>query len=203
VKIDRLRSRFSRVFTTAEARSAGVSPQLLRHYLGKGWVERAGHGLYRFPSDEDLDLESQIHELLKAVPQAVISHRTALRLFGLTEEAPPKIDLIVPDKNVPKRRLEDVELHPVAASLLRSGLTRVRGIPVTGIERTCVDLLRDGESISFVLSVFREAQEKNLKPSLVRIRKLGAQLRAKERAGGGGFHGYQFRRYGGDRVHPA
>jgi predicted transcriptional regulator of viral defense system len=182
VKIDQLRSRYPHVFTTAEARSAGVSPQLLKHYLVKGLIERASHGLYRFPSDYGLDLESQLRELLKAIPQAAVSHRTALRLYGLTEEAPPKIDLLVPDKNIPKRKLEDVELHAVAASLLRNGLTSIRGIRVTCVERTCVDLLRDGEPLSFVIAVFREAQSKKLKPSLVRVRRLGAQLRAKEKA---------------------
>lgn len=179
MKLERLREKHSQIFTTSEANTLGVSPQLLRHYLAKGLIERASHGVYRFPSNYGLDLESQIKELLKAAPQAIISHKTALRLYGLTEETPAQIDLLVPDKNIPKRKFEDVKLHPLAAGLMRNGLTSLRGIRITSLERTLIDLLRAGEPLSLVMAAFRDAQNKKMKPSLTRIRKLGSQLHAK------------------------
>lgn len=177
----RIQAKHPHIFTTSEANALGVSSQLLRHYLLKGLIERASHGVYRFPSASGLDLESQIKELLAGVPQAIVSHKTALRLYGLTEDNPPQIDLLVSDKNIPKRKLEDVRLHPSAAGLLRYGLTNLRGIPITSLERTLVDLLRFGEPLSMVIAAFREAQAKNMKPSLTRIRKLGSLLHAKAR----------------------
>ncbi len=85
------------------------------------------------------------------------------------------------DRNIPKRKLEDVQLHPFAIGLLRNGITSLRGIRITSLERTFVDLLRAGEPLSFILAAFREAQSKKLKPSLTRIRNLGSQLHAKAR----------------------
>jgi len=179
VKLEKIRQNYPEFFTTAEAKKVGVSPQLLKHYLTKGLIERASHGVYRFPSDYGFDLENLIHETLKAVPQGIISHKTALKLYGLTDKAPPNIDLTVPDKNVPKRKLENVKLHPVVQRMMRQGIQTVRKIRVTTVERTLVDLLRTGEPLSFVIETFREAQAKNLKPSLAKIRKLGTALHAK------------------------
>lgn len=179
MKLDKLRLKHPELFTTIDARSQGVSPQLLKHYLTQGLIERVSHGVYRFPSNNDISLESLIQETLKAVPQGVISHRTALRLFGLTEDAPAEIDLLVPDKNIPKRKLENVKLHPVVQRMMRHGVMTQHGIKVTCIERTLVDLLRGGEPLSLVITAFREAQNKKLKPSLAKIRRMGVLLHAK------------------------
>ena len=179
MKLHHLQTHYPSIFTTEEAGSLGVSPQLLQHYHNKGLIERSSHGVYRFSDTLGISLESQIKEILKAVPHGIVSHKTALRLYGLTEEAPPHIDLIVPDKNIPKRKLDDVQLHPFAAALLKNGIIYLRGIRVTSLERTLVDLLRAGEPLSFVIAAFREAQSKKLKPKLPSIRRLGVLLHAK------------------------
>lgn len=66
--------------------------------------------------------------------------KSALKLYGLTEDDPPAIDLMVPESNVPKKKMEDVKLHTVADHLFKEGLTKVRGISVTSLERTIVDI---------------------------------------------------------------
>lgn len=178
-KLETLRLKYPVHFTTTEAASLQISPQLLKYFLTKGHIERASHGVYRFPNEWDMSLEFQIKEILKAVPHGIISHKTALRLYGLTEEAPAQIDLIVSDKNIPKRKLEDVCLHPLAKSLIKNGITRLNGMHITSLERTLIDLLRNGEPMSFVIATYKEAQSKKLKPSLTRLKTLGKQLHAK------------------------
>jgi len=179
VKLEKLRLKHPDLFTTADARAAGVSPQIVKHYLTQGLVERVSHGVYRFPSEHLPDLESLVLEIQKAVPQAVASHKTALRLYGLTEEAPADLDFLVPDNNIPKRKLENVNLHPIVGRMMKHGISKLREIRLTSLERTFVDLLRAGDPLSLIINAFREAQSQGLKPSLPKIRKLGTLLHAK------------------------
>jgi hypothetical protein len=65
--------------------------------------------------------------------------------------------------------------------MMKNGIKTLRGMRVTVLERTFVDLLRAGESLSFLIAVFREAQNRKLKPSIPKIRRLGDLLHAKAR----------------------
>lgn len=170
------------LFTTAQAKREGISAQLLAHYLKKRLVERVSHGVYRLAdTPSPIDLESLIVEKLKAMPQGVIGFKTAIRLYGLTEEVPGEIDIIVPATNVPKRRLEDVELHPIKSEIYDKDVQRLRGIPVTTLERTLVDLLRAGEPISLIINIYRDAKTKRIPVSLTKLKRLGAIFRAKRK----------------------
>lgn len=179
MKINALNNSNLSTFNTAQARKLGISPQLLAHYLKKGLIERISHGVYRLTHQPAaFDLESIIKEKLKAIPRGVIGLKTALRLYGLTEDAPGEIDILVPSRNIPKRQLEDVVLHSVKTEIYRMDVKRLRGIPVTSLERTFVDLLRTGESLSTVLNAYRAAQGKNLSISLTKLKKLGGVFHA-------------------------
>jgi len=181
MKLNRLKRKGKTPFTTEDARKEGVTPHLLYHYVKKGLLARVSHGVYAFPESQGTDLESLISEKLAAIPQGVIGLKTALRLHGLSEELPGEIEIIVPDNNVPKRKLEDVKLYPVSSHLLRIDVKTKRGIPVTSLERTLIDLLRSGEPMSFVLEVIKEARSKRKEVSFPKLKKLGDKLRAKAR----------------------
>jgi predicted transcriptional regulator of viral defense system len=182
VKLSTLKSKGICVFSVAQAEREGISAQLIAHYLKRGLIDRISHGVYRF-ADSPLgaDLESLILEKLKAIPQGVVGYKTAIRLYGLTEEVPAEIDILVPATNIPKRKLEDVALHPVKTAIYRKAVQKLRGIPVTSLERTIVDLLRSGEPLSLILSICREARSKRIPLSLTKLKKLGATFRAKNR----------------------
>lgn len=181
MKLTRLKEQGLSSFSLAQARRYGVSPSLLTHYLKKGLVERISHGLYRFPEDGAIDFESLIREKLKVVPQGVIGYQTAIRLYGLTDDLPGEIDIIVPETNIPKRKLEDVALHTARTDLYKLDTKNIRDIPVTSLERTLVDILRAGGSTSQMIAIYNEARSKKLPFSLTKLKKLGVTFRAKRK----------------------
>ena len=64
----------------------GCSRTSAGRYVRAGLLERAGHGLYRRPSD----LDDSLFALLFRNPALVASHGTALFLNGLAESAPER-----------------------------------------------------------------------------------------------------------------
>ena len=64
----------------------GCSRTSAGRYVRAGLLERAGHGLYRRPSD----LDDSLFALLFRSPALVASHGTALFLNGLAESAPER-----------------------------------------------------------------------------------------------------------------
>lgn len=182
MKLSTLKAKNLSIFTATQAKKCGISPQLLAHYQKKGLIERVSHGVYRLTDEPAaFDLESLIAEKLKAIPRGVIGLKTALRLYGLTEEVPGEIDILVPSTNIPKRKLEDVLLHPTKAEIYRTDVKKLHGIPVTSLERTLVDLLRTGEPLSTVLNAYREAKAKKLSISLTKLKKLGTLFHARRK----------------------
>ncbi|OFZ37047.1 MAG: hypothetical protein A2504_01935 [Bdellovibrionales bacterium RIFOXYD12_FULL_39_22] len=174
------------LFSTEEARSLGVSPQLLAVYLKRGYVEKLSHGIYRLVKSEhsvlnDTGLESIILEKLKIIPQGVIGFKTALRLYGLGEALSSEIDIIVPSSNIPKRVLEDVKLYPVPKNVHRISTKVISRIRVTSLERTLLDLMRRDEMpLSEVVVIYREAQNKKIPVSLSKMKGLSEKLYAKK-----------------------
>jgi len=180
--LSRLKKLKKQTFTLAEARSVDVSPPMLTYLVRKGLIERRTQGLYAFPEAAPIDLPDTIKELLKVIPRAIVGHSTALYLYGLTDELPGDIELLVPDRNAPKRRQTGVRTYRVRADMKRIRVRSIEGIPVTTIEQTIIDLLRKGAPLSRLIETFRLAQRKRLKPSLTELTKIAADFRAKGRA---------------------
>lgn len=180
MKIDALKPKG--IFTAKEAKRLGISPQLLAHHRNSGLIERISHGVYRFTDQSPAyDLETLAKEALKVIPHGIIGMKTALRIHGLTEELPPDIDVIVPMNNIPKRKLENISLHPTKTEIYKEDVKKISGIPVTSLERTLVDLLRAHEPMAFILRAYQEARAKKLAISLTKLRKLGQLFHAKHR----------------------
>ena len=181
MKLTTLKNKGFKTFTLEQAKRYEVTPSLLTHYIKKGLVSRVSHGLYRFAEDAPIDFESIIREKLKAIPQGIIGFQTAVRFYGLGDELPGEIDIIVPSTNVPKRKLEDVILHAAKTEIHKVDVKRVRGVRITSLERTLVDLLRTGAPISQVIAIYTEAKTKRISVSLTKLKKLGNLFRAKRK----------------------
>ena len=166
-------------FTTEEARHLGVSPRMLGYYTQRGQIKRLSHGVYAFPKALGIDLESIIREKLIAIPQAIVGLKTALRLHDLTEETPAEIELMVPLRNKPKRKLTDVKFYQVKDAIYKRGVTRFHDIPVTTVERTIIDFLRTGASIAFVLGILNAAKSKRIPVELPQLKRLAKTFRVK------------------------
>jgi|SRR5579884_310338 len=127
-------------FTSEQARTHGVSRQLLNHHVKQGRFEQIRRGLYRvrgFPSSQHDD----IREKWMAVgpEKAIVSHESALALLELSDNIPDEVHLLVPRRYRGLRRPPGVVIHTFpdaekVATLRRDGMT------VTAPARTLVDV---------------------------------------------------------------
>jgi predicted transcriptional regulator of viral defense system len=127
-------------FASAQARSHGVSRQLLNHHVKQGRFEQIRRGLYRirgFPRAQHDD----IREKWMAVgpEKAIVSHESALALLELSDNIPDKIHLLVPRRYRGLRLPPGVVLHTFPDAETVSTLHR-NGMTVTAPARTLVDV---------------------------------------------------------------
>ena len=66
-------------------------------------------------------------------------------------------------------------------NLYKKSITKFRGISVTTVERTIIDLLRFGQPISLAIDVFKRAQNKKMIVSLSQIKRLATPFRVRDR----------------------
>jgi very-short-patch-repair endonuclease len=128
------------VFSRAQALSGGYSDKRIRHLLDVcTWVRRAS-GIYRLAGvATSFEMNAWI-ALLATGPNAVLSHRTAGKLYGLDGTPPPvRFDVSVPaarrPRNVPRAIVHRTELSDEDVAVCH-------GMPVTSLARTLVDLAR-------------------------------------------------------------
>lgn len=133
-------------FTSKQAASAGYGKRHVAYHLKVGNFERAGHGLYRLPTvplseHDDLIRASLWSRGRDDVPQAVVSHETALALHELSDLLPGKIHLTVP-RSFRKRPPRTVVLH--ARPIAPADSEAWTGFRATTPLRTLADAAADG-----------------------------------------------------------
>lgn len=121
----------SGLFTLEDARLAGLSR---RQLAGKTW-RRVGRSVYRWAKLEDNPM-LQLQAVIRRLPEAVFSGRTAGWLHGLDLPPADPVEAIVPDARFSSRA--GIKLH--RAKLAPSDVVRLKGLPVTSALRTAVDL---------------------------------------------------------------
>lgn len=127
-------------FTSEQARTRGVSRQLLNHHVKQGRFEQIRRGLYRvrgFPSSQNDD----IREKWMAVgpEKAIVSHESALALLELSDNIPDEVHLLVPRRYRGLRRPAGVVIHTFPDAETIPTLRR-DGMTVTAPARTLVDV---------------------------------------------------------------
>ncbi len=150
------------LLTSAQARVVGVSAQQLKRFADEGLVDRLRHGVYRIagaPSPSHEQLRAAWLAIEPAVPahlrdlRAVVSYRSAARLFGLGD-----LDADVMEFTVDRRkqsRLLDIRYH--RGTVDASDVTLSDGLPVTTVTRTIADLAADQLDGSHLAGVVRDA----------------------------------------------
>lgn len=150
------------LFTTAQAKTAGYSPELLIHHLGSGKFHRVERGIYRichFPAGEHEDL---VAIWLWSDQQGIFSHRTALFLHGLSDALPSRAHLTLP-ANWRRRRLRiraGLELH--YADVTEAQRSWVGSIPVTSTLRTLADCASTHLASDLLEQASQEAKERGM-----------------------------------------
>ena len=154
-------------FTAVQARDAGFTYSLLSYHVGTGRFERVRPRVYRivqFPSSPHEDLYVA---WLQAGPHGVISHDSALALYGLSDLLPHRIHVTVP--RTASRRRPELQLH--TKGLEPDDVTRYEGLPVTTVLRTLADVTAAGLADEQVRQAIQEALRRGLvaRESLLRL----------------------------------
>lgn len=106
--------------TAQQATEAGVSKQALQMLVYRGTLDRVAHGVYRFPkypiSEHD---QKMLAVLWTRVPEAALSHETALDLYGISDVNLSRIHVTVSKRR--RLRREGGEEYVVHYEDLNSG----------------------------------------------------------------------------------
>jgi len=122
----------SKVFTVAQGLAGGISPGVLR-----GNRYRRVLGTVYVPADVDVTLRLRAEAALLLAPHGVLSHHTALELWGAAGPVSDAVHVSVrrdPHRVVP--RVRGLHVHEVRDS----DLLTVTGLPLTPPVRTFLDL---------------------------------------------------------------
>jgi predicted transcriptional regulator of viral defense system len=117
--------------TVDDARQAGIRPQRLAEMARRGSLQREGLGLYRldpFPTHELDDYRKAT--LWPYGVEGVLSHETALDLYGLSDVNPAKIHITVPKRYRLRRRKVPPSYRFHHEDLDERDITRHEGLPI-------------------------------------------------------------------------
>jgi len=145
-------------FSAGQARQAGLSRALLTYHTRQGRFLRIRRGVYRLAEFPEMPHADLMVAWLATGGRAVVSHESALLLYGLTDLLPAEIHLTVP--RTASRRRAGVRLH--TARLSEEEVTFRHGLAVTTLPRTIVDLIRSGVAEEWVYQAVRQALERGL-----------------------------------------
>ncbi len=127
-------------FNAGQARAHGVSRQLLEHHVRRGRVERIRRGLYRvhwFPTVEHDDLREAWMAI--GIPDALISHESALALLDLSDHIPNAVHILVSRRHRGLRPPSGVVVHTRPDSEDVPTVWR-DGLPLTAPARKLADV---------------------------------------------------------------
>lgn len=125
------------VVTRRQLATAGLTPSEIRHRVASGSLLRVHRGVYRVGHRAPSVEASYLAAVLACGEGAVLSGRAAAHLYGLLRGQPPRAEVTAPSQ----RTVAGVSTRRVRNGVLES--TTRRGIPVTTVARTLVDLAGD------------------------------------------------------------
>ena len=144
-------------FTAAQARGAGLHQVRLVQLHQRGDIERVTRGVYRLTRYPISPLGQYMEAALwpqvrRPDAHGVISHESALAIYGLSDASPAKVHVTLPTnfrirRAVPKR----LALH--YADLTPKDVKQVDGVPVT----TAARAIRDGHASCLGPALIRQA----------------------------------------------
>lgn len=114
----------------------GLSRSAIKRLVAAGWLVPVHRGVYAVGRRRLDATGRRMAAVLAAGSGAVLSHRSAAAHWGIRgTEGPPRIDVTVPRQ---RRSRPGIRAH--RALLPPDEITRFRGIPITTIPRTLLDL---------------------------------------------------------------
>ncbi len=129
------------------------------HRLARnGWLERRGHGLYRFLDIPYGDHDAYMEAVLWAGPGAVLSHDAVLALHELAEANPRTLRVTVSRR---VRRAPRASITLLRGDVPDSDRATYHGIPCTTVARALIDS-RDLVMHTRLVEAMEQAHERGL-----------------------------------------
>jgi predicted transcriptional regulator of viral defense system len=151
------------VFTSSGAHKLGITSSALAYHSRTGTIERLSRGVYRlagFPSSPNERLIAAATALGK---DAVVSHESALRLYGVSDVAPSRLHFTVPRQRryvtVPE---PDVEVHTTTQPFAPGEIVQHEGFRATSLARSIVDSARSHTAPEQIVMAVREGLRRGL-----------------------------------------
>lgn len=129
--------------TTRVARDLGIDPTQLRLLAYRGRLERVGRGVYRVPILPRGEHDDLAEAVAWALGRGIVSHESALALYGLSDVNPSRVHLTVPRDNYPRAAGGELyRLH--RRTIPAEDISEMDGIPTTTVARTIRDCIAGG-----------------------------------------------------------
>lgn len=127
--------------STGDARELGISPRRLKLMAERGSLSRIAHGLYRFPPGvvPITALDQYMEGAMWPDRRGVVSHDTALAVYGLSDVNPGKVHVTIPRSYRVRRKHVPRVFAFHRADLSEDEITRFEGIPIVTPERAIRD----------------------------------------------------------------
>jgi very-short-patch-repair endonuclease len=139
-RIATLATRQRGLITRAQARGAGLSDAAIEHRIATGRLHAVHRGVFLVGHRAPAPLAAELAALLATGPDAVLSHATAAGLWSLSVPGDGSVHVTLPGSGGSReRRRRGVVLHAVGR-LEPPDRARRRGLPVTSVPRTLLDL---------------------------------------------------------------
>ncbi|HEV2740162.1 MAG TPA: type IV toxin-antitoxin system AbiEi family antitoxin domain-containing protein [Candidatus Elarobacter sp.] len=152
-------------FTSGEADEAGIKRAIVVQLKHRGRLERVDRGLYRLVHWPQNDLQDYHRAILwptvhRDLDYAVISHDSALQLYGLSDLNPASVHITVP-AGFRARRPTPAWLRIHSEDVPERDRTSERGVPTISIVRA-IEQIAPTRGLGIVHQAISEARERNL-----------------------------------------
>lgn len=127
--------------TRRQALATGMGPGAFSGRAKRGYLHRMHRGVYRVGHTAPLEFDREMAAVLACGTRALVSHGSAAYLWGLALRPPGDIHVTGPDR----RGREGLRLH--RCPLAVAAAARCRGVPVTAVARTLVDMALRASSL--------------------------------------------------------
>ncbi len=145
-------------FSTRQAEANHCSKKNLYILKKGGKLKRIEWGIYRFTYFPSSPYEDLFLAILKTSGKSVLSHETALSVYELSDTLPGEINIIIPKTH--SRRRQNIKYH--IQKITDDEITKYKGLPITTVERTIIDVLNSGGDIIQVNKAIIEALNRGM-----------------------------------------